>query len=69
MFLEGENNSGKLQIIRGKLQNNSTKFQNNAINDTKQISLSHVLTTKSSPLHIANSPTPTGNFCFPSASR
>ena len=30
MFLEWENNSGKLQIISGK-------FQNNAINDVKQI--------------------------------
>ena len=29
-FLEWENNSGKLQIISGK-------FQNNAINDIKQI--------------------------------
>ena len=42
MFLEGENNSGKLQIIRGKLQNNSrksqnsTKFQNNGINDSNK---------------------------------
>ena len=36
MFLEWENNSGKLQIISGK-------FQNNAINDVKQISLSHVI--------------------------
>ena len=36
MFLEWENNSGKLQIISGK-------FQNNAINDIKQISLSHVI--------------------------
>ena len=36
MFLEGENNSGKLQIISGK-------FQNNANNDVKQISLSHVI--------------------------
>ena len=36
MFLELENDSGKLQIISGK-------FQNNAINDTKQISLSHVI--------------------------
>ena len=34
MFLEWENNSGKLQI--------SGKFQNNAIN-VKQISLSHVI--------------------------
>ena len=36
MFLEWENNSRKLQII-------SWKFQNNAINDIKQISLSHVI--------------------------
>ena len=36
MFLEWENNSGKLQIISGK-------FQNNAVNDVKQISLSHVI--------------------------
>ena len=34
MFLEWENNSRKLQIISGKLQN-SVKFQNNAINDVK----------------------------------
>ena len=37
MFLEWENNSGKLQIISGK-------FQNNAINNVKQISLSHAIT-------------------------
>ena len=30
MFLEWENNGGKLQIIGGKFQN-SGKFQNNAI--------------------------------------
>ena len=36
MFLESENNSWKLQIISGK-------FQNNAINNVKQISLSHVI--------------------------
>ena len=42
MFLEWKNNSGKLQIISGKFQNNQ-KFQNNAINDVKQISLSHVI--------------------------
>ena len=42
MFLEWQNNSGKLQIISGKFQN-SEKFQNNAINDVKQISLSHVI--------------------------
>ena len=35
MFLEWENNSEKFQ--------NSGKFHNNAINDAKQISLSHVL--------------------------
>ena len=35
MFLEWENNSGKLQI--------SGAFQNNAINDVKQISLRHVI--------------------------
>ena len=39
MFLEWENNSGKLQIISGK-------FQNNAINDVKQISLSDVIIEK-----------------------
>ena len=42
MFLEWENNSGKLQIVSGKFQNHG-KFQNNAINDVKQISLSHVI--------------------------
>ena len=42
MFLEWENNSGKLQIISEKFQN-SGKFQNNAINDVKQISLSHLI--------------------------
>ena len=36
MFLEWENDSGKLQIISGK-------FQNDAINDVKQISRSHVI--------------------------
>ena len=36
MFLEWENKSGKLQIISGE-------FQNNAINDVKQISLSHAI--------------------------
>ena len=35
MFLEWENNSGKLQI--------SGAFQNNAINDVKQISVRHVI--------------------------
>ena len=38
MFLELVNTSGKLQICG--------KFQNNAINDVKQISLSHVIKTK-----------------------
>ena len=42
MLLEWENNSGKLQIISRKFQN-SGKFQNNAINDVKQISLSYVI--------------------------
>ena len=42
MFLEWENNSEKLEIISWKFQN-SEKFQNNAINDVKQISLSHVI--------------------------
>ena len=36
MFLEWENNNRKLQIISGT-------FQNNAINDVKQFSLSHVI--------------------------
>ena len=35
MFLGQENNSGKLQVI-------SVNFQNNTINDVKQISLNHV---------------------------
>ena len=35
MFLEWENNREKFQ--------NSGKFQNNAINDVKQISFSHVI--------------------------
>ena len=39
VFLEWENNRGKLQIINGK-------FQNNAFNDVKQISLSHVMKSK-----------------------
>ena len=43
MFLEWESNSGKLQIISGK-------FQNNAINDVKQISLTHVI--KNSNLYL-----------------
>ena len=37
-----ENNSGKLQIISMKFQN-CGKFQNNATNDVKQISLCHVI--------------------------
>ena len=36
MFLEWKNDSGKLQMISGK-------FQDNAINDVEQISLSHVI--------------------------
>ena len=36
MFLGRENNSGILQAISGK-------FQNNSINDVKQISLNHVI--------------------------
>ena len=43
MYLEWENNSRKLQIISGKFQS-SGKFQNNTINDVKQISMSHVIT-------------------------
>ena len=35
MLLEWENNSGKFQ--------KSGKFQNNAVNDVKQVSLSHVI--------------------------
>ena len=42
MFVEWDNNSTKLQIISRKFQD-SGKFQNNAINDVKQISLSHVI--------------------------
>ena len=41
-FFELENNSRKLQIISGKFQSRG-EFQNNTINDTKQISLSHVI--------------------------
>ena len=41
MFLEWENNSRKLQII-------SVKFQNSAINDVKQISLSHLFRARMS---------------------
>ena len=39
MFLEWENNSGKLQIISGK-------FQNNSINEVKQISLINVISKR-----------------------
>ena len=52
MFLEWESNSGKLQIISGK-------FQNNAINDVKQISLSHVVIGKTigaKPSSLGDSP-------------
>ena len=42
MFFESENSSGKLQIISGEFHN-SRKFQNNAINNVKPISLSHVI--------------------------
>ena len=44
MFLEWENNSRTLQTISGKFQN-SRKFQNNAISNVKQISVSHVIDT------------------------
>ena len=50
MFLEWENNRGKLQIISVKFQN-SGKFQNNAINDVKQISLSHVIRERKTKLN------------------
>ena len=46
MFLEWENNSRKLQIISGK-------FQNNAINDVKQISLSHVVRVRIATLNLS----------------
>ena len=51
MFLEWENNSGKLKIISEKFQG-SGKFQNNATNDIKQISLGRVIkkTNKTSSL-------------------
>ena len=39
MSLEWQKNSGKLQIISGK-------FQNNAVNDAKQISMSHGINFK-----------------------
>ena len=45
MFFESENSSGKLQIISGKFHN-SRKFQNNAINNVKPISLSRVIKRK-----------------------
>ena len=54
MYLEWENSRGKLQIISGKFQN-SRKFQNNAINDVKQILLSHVIILQN---------TSGGCFCF-----
>ena len=46
MFLEWENNSRELQIISGK-------FQNNAINDVKQISLSHVVRVRIATLNLS----------------
>ena len=52
LFLEWEN-SGKLQIISLKFQN-SGKFQNEAINDVKQISLSHLIKRKKSRVEILN---------------
>ena len=42
MFLKWENISRKLQIISRKFQN-SGKFQNSAINNIKQISLTHAI--------------------------
>ena len=42
MFLKRENNSEKLQIISGKSKNSGI-FQYNAINDVKEISLSHMI--------------------------
>ena len=53
MFLEWENNSGKLQIISLKFRN-SGKFQNKAINDVKQISLSHLIKRKKIRVEILN---------------
>ena len=41
MSLEWENNSAKLQIISAKFQ--SSRDFKNAINDAKQISVSHVI--------------------------
>ena len=52
LFLEWEN-SGKLQIISLKFQN-SGKFQNEAINDVKQISLSHLIKRKKIRVEILN---------------
>ena len=53
MFLDWESNSGKLQIISGK-------FQNNTINDVKQISLSHVIPKGTGKLNMKRlSPTET----------
>ena len=45
MLLEWENNTGTLQIISGK-------FQNNAINNVYQISLSHVIINIEQPLGV-----------------
>ena len=52
LFLEWEN-SGKLQIISLKFQN-SGKFQNEAINDVKQISPSHLIKRKKIRVEILN---------------
>ena len=52
LFLEWEK-SGKLQIISLKFQN-SGKFQNEAINDVKQISLSHLIKRKKIRVEILN---------------
>ena len=52
LFLEWEN-SGKLQIISLKFQN-SGKFQNEAINDVKQISLSHLIKRRKIRVEILN---------------
>ena len=52
LFLEWEN-SGKLQTISLKFQN-SGKFQNEAINDVKQISLSHLIKRKKIRVEILN---------------
>ena len=52
LFLEWEN-SGRLQIISLKFQN-SGKFQNKAINDVKQISLSHLIKRRKIRVEILN---------------